>query len=32
VEVIGSVMWCLESENRPGEYEVGTRFIEQVEH
>jgi hypothetical protein len=32
VEVIGSVMWCLESENRPGEYEVGTRFIEQIEH
>ena len=32
VEVIGSVMWCLESENRPGEYEVGSRFIEQIEH
>lgn len=32
VEVIGAVMWCLESENRPGEYEVGTRFVEQIEH
>ncbi len=32
VEVIGSVMWCLESQNSPGEYEVGTRFISQVEH
>ncbi len=32
VEVIGSVMWCLESENSPGEYEVGTRFIGQLEH
>jgi hypothetical protein len=31
-EVIGSVMWCLESEIIPGEYEVGTRFIGEVEH
>ncbi len=32
VEVIGSVMWCLENENNPGEFEVGTRFIGQIEH
>lgn len=27
VEIIGAVMWCLESEDIAGEYEVGTRFI-----
>lgn len=32
VEMIGSVMWCLENENSPGEYEIGTRFISGVEH
>jgi len=31
VEVLGSVMWCLESDNTPGEYEIGTCFINQVE-
>lgn len=31
VEMIGSVMWCLESRDSPGEYEVGTRFLGQVE-
>jgi hypothetical protein len=31
VEVIASVMWCLENENSPGEFEIGTRFISQVE-
>jgi len=31
VEVIGAVMWCLESENTPGEFEIGTCFIDQVE-
>jgi len=31
VEIIGSVMWCLENEDRPGEFEVGTRFIDMVE-
>lgn len=32
VEMIGSVMWCLESQHAPGEFEVGTRFVGQVEH
>lgn len=31
VAMIGSVMWCLENENTPGEFEVGTRFINMVE-
>lgn len=31
VEIIGSVMWCLESESTPGEFELGTCFVEQVE-
>ena len=31
VEVLGSVMWCLESDNSPGEYEVGTCFIDYIE-
>lgn len=31
IEVIGSVMWCLEDKNHPGEFEVGTRFLGQVE-
>lgn len=31
VEMIGSVMWCLENENTPGEFEIGTRFVGQVE-
>lgn len=31
VEMIGSVMWCLESRETPGEYEVGTRFLGMVE-
>lgn len=31
VEVVGSVMWCLENNERPGEFEVGTRFLGQVE-
>ncbi|MEE4242221.1 MAG: PilZ domain-containing protein [Desulfopila sp.] len=32
VEVIGRVMWCLENEQSPGEYEIGTRFLSGVEH
>lgn len=32
LDVIGSVMWCLESQESPGEYEIGTRFIDEVEH
>lgn len=31
VEMIGSVMWCLESRDNPGEYDVGTRFLGLVE-
>ncbi len=31
IEVIGSVMWCLESPETPGEYEMGARFVEDVE-
>ena len=31
VEVLGSVMWCLESDNSPGEYEIGTCFIDHIE-
>lgn len=31
IEVLGSVMWCLESSTTPGEYEVGTRFINKIE-
>ena len=27
LEVIGSVMWCLESSESPGEFEIGTRFV-----
>ena len=31
VEILGSVMWCLESESTPGEFEIGTCFVSQVE-
>lgn len=31
VEIVGSVMWCLENHEKPGEYEVGTRFLGKVE-
>lgn len=31
VEIIGSVMWCLEDESTPGDYEIGTRFVGRVE-
>jgi hypothetical protein len=31
LEVIGSVMWCLESPETPGEFEVGARFVEGIE-
>jgi hypothetical protein len=31
LDVIGSVMWCLESQENPGEYEIGTQFIDEVE-
>ena len=31
LEVIGSVMWCLESRDIPGEFEVGTRFVGEIE-
>ncbi len=31
LEVIGSVMWCLESRETPGEFEIGTRFIGETE-
>jgi hypothetical protein len=30
LKVIGSVMWCLESKQKVGEYEVGTRFVEKA--
>ena len=32
LDVIGSVMWCLESQESPGEYEIGTQFIDGVEN
>jgi PilZ domain len=31
MEVIGSVMWCLESPETPGEFEVGARFVGDLE-
>jgi hypothetical protein len=31
LEVIGSVMWCLESKITPGEFEIGTRFVGEIE-
>lgn len=31
LEVIGSVMWCLESSETPGEFEIGTRFVGEIE-
>jgi hypothetical protein len=31
LEVIGSVMWCLESRENPGEFEIGTRFVGEIE-
>ena len=31
LEVIGSVMWCLESIETPGEFEIGTRFVDEIE-
>jgi hypothetical protein len=31
MEVIGSVMWCLESRENPGEFEIGTRFVDEIE-
>jgi hypothetical protein len=31
LEVIGSVIWCLESRETPGEFEIGTRFIDEIE-
>ena len=31
MEIIGSVMWCLESNDRPGEFDIGTQFIEMLE-
>jgi hypothetical protein len=31
MEVIGSVMWCLESSETPGEFEIGTRFVGEIE-
>lgn len=31
LEVIGSVIWCLERPGNPGEFEVGARFEEQIE-
>ena len=32
LEMIGSVMWCLESSEAPGEYEIGACFLRNVEH
>ncbi len=32
LEIIGSVMWCMESQERPGEFEVGTQFGDGPEH
>jgi len=31
IELIGSVMWCLETQDSPGEFEVGTRFLGEPE-
>jgi hypothetical protein len=31
LELIGSVMWCLESREKPGEFEIGTRFVGEIE-
>ncbi len=31
LEMIGSVMWCLENEEKPGEFEIGTQFVEMLE-
>jgi hypothetical protein len=31
LEMIGSVMWCIESNDRPGEFDIGTQFIEMLE-
>jgi len=31
LELIGSVMWCLESSESPGEFEIGTRFVGEIE-
>jgi len=30
LNVIGSVMWCLASDNESGKYEVGTRFTQKA--
>ncbi len=32
IEMIGMVMWCLESDEKPGEYEIGARFVGFTEH
>lgn len=31
LEVIGQVMWCLESRENPGEFEIGAMFVGDVE-
>lgn len=31
MEMIGSVIWCLESSDRPGEFDIGTQFVEMLE-
>ena len=30
LQVIGSVMWCQQNKQIPGEFEVGTRFVEKA--
>ncbi len=31
LEMVGSVMWCLEKDDSPGEFEIGTQFVEMLE-
>ncbi len=31
-QMIGSVMWCLENEQKPGEFEIGTQFVDMQEN
>ncbi len=32
LEIIGSVMWCMENPEKPGEFEIGTQFTDGPEH
>jgi hypothetical protein len=31
LEMIGSVIWCLESKESPGDFEIGAQFVEEIE-